>query len=142
MTESVSGFEEAVCGLLVRSGRVLLVHRNGSRVWAPNCWDAPGGHVELRESDFDALARELLEELGIVVAAGCTRLVGRLTGSDFDVRVFAVESWSGDPRNRAPNEHDDLGWFEEEQLASLTLADPDLCPIIVKALHHEPGRSR
>ncbi len=134
-------FNDVVCGLLVKSGRVLFVHRSASRVWAPNCWDAPGGHIEPGESDVDALARELLEELGIVVASDAARLVGRLTGSDFDARIFVVESWSGEPENRAPLEHDDLAWFEEGQIPGLVLADPDLADIVIEALHRAAQRA-
>ena len=127
-------FNNVVCGLLLRSGRVLFVHRNASRAWAPNCWDAPGGHIEDGESDSEALSRELHEELGIVVARGDARVVGRLVGGDFDARVFLVEAWSGEPENRAPDEHDDLAWFEESEFQGLVLADPDLLQIVVRVL--------
>jgi 8-oxo-dGTP pyrophosphatase MutT (NUDIX family) len=139
MAELTSGFDDVVCALLIRSKRVLLVHRNESRTWAPNCWDAPGGHVERGESDFGALARELDEELGISVAPGDANVVGRLLGSHFDVRVFQVESWTSEPRNRAPEEHDGLDWFSEEQVADLELADSDLLAIIVTALRADAG---
>jgi hypothetical protein len=62
-----------------------------------------------------------------------------LTGVQFDARVFVVDSWSGEPQNQAPEEHDDLAWFEEEQVFGLVLADPDLFDIIVEALHDAPG---
>jgi 8-oxo-dGTP pyrophosphatase MutT (NUDIX family) len=140
MVDSDSVFNDVVCGLLVRSGRILLVHRNGTRLWARNCWDVPGGHIEQGESDFEALAREMREELGIVVAPGEARLLGRLSGTDYDARVFVVDSWSGEPENRAPKEHDDLAWFPEEQLCDLVLADPDLLEFVVGALRHEQGR--
>ena len=137
MAELFPEFNDVVCGLLIRSGRILFVHRNESRVWAPDRWDAPGGHIEQGESDIDALARELLEELGIVV--GDARLVAMLTGATFDARVFVVDSWSGEPENRAPEEHDRLAWFDEGQLPGLVLADPDLLDIVVEALHQPRG---
>ena len=133
MSEPSSGFHNVVCGLLVRSGRVLFVHRNDSRAWAPGCWDAPGGHIEKGESDFAALGRELREELGIVVITA--RLVARLTGTQYDARVFAVDSWSGEPENRSPEEHDELAWFAEDQLAGLVIADPEILGIVAEALH-------
>jgi 8-oxo-dGTP pyrophosphatase MutT (NUDIX family) len=139
MAEASSGFNHVVCGLLVRSGRVLFVHRSASREWAPDRWDAPGGHIEQGESDLEALARELLEELGVVVASDAARLVARLTGPQFDARIFVVDSWSGEPENRAPEEHDDLAWFGEEQISDLVLADPDLLDVVVAALHYVTG---
>jgi 8-oxo-dGTP pyrophosphatase MutT (NUDIX family) len=125
--------------LLLRGGRVLFVHRNGSRAWAPNCWDAPGGHIERGESDLEALARELKEELGIELRAADTRLVARLEGADFDARVFLVGSWSGEPENKAPEEHDDMAWLDEDHLSGLVLADRELLPIVLAALHDVAG---
>lgn len=127
-------FHDVVCGLLVRSGRILLVHRNPTRLWAANCWDAPGGHIESGESECGALCREMREELGITVHADGSRLVGRLTGSDYDARVFLLGSWSGEPENRARDEHDEIGWFREEDVLGLVLADPDLLEIISEVL--------
>jgi len=138
MPAQVPAFNDVVCGLLVRSRRVLLVHRNASRLWAPDSWDAPGGHIEAGEAEYDALTRELCEELGIVVGAHDARLVGRLTGPDFDARVFRVERWSGEPENRAPEEHDEIAWFAEEQIEVLDLADPDLAGFVIAALHDCP----
>jgi 8-oxo-dGTP diphosphatase len=46
-------------------GRVLLVQPSYKRHW-----DLPGGEVELGESPRDAAAREVKEELGIVVVPG------------------------------------------------------------------------
>ena len=138
-------FHDVVCGLIVRSRRVLLVHRNASRLWAPDRWDAPGGHIEPGERAEDALGREMSEELGIAVTDGDARLVGRLTGSDYDARVFRVEHWSGEPENRAPHEHDLIDWFSESQLAGIELADPALGAFLLAALqavatHKAPRR--
>jgi hypothetical protein len=74
------------------------------------------------------------EELGITVHADGSRLVGRLTGSDYDARVFLLGSWSGEPENRARDEHDEIGWFRKEDVLGLVLADPDLLEIISEVL--------
>jgi hypothetical protein len=69
-------------------------------------------------------------------------LVTHLRGSDFDARVFLVERWSGSPENRAPEEHDDLRWFSEEELNGLVLADPDLLDIVLGELRRAGGGRR
>jgi ADP-ribose pyrophosphatase YjhB (NUDIX family) len=47
------------------SGRVLLVEPAYKEVW-----ELPGGAVEAGESPRDAAAREVLEELGLVIEPG------------------------------------------------------------------------
>jgi mutator protein MutT len=49
-------------------GRLLLVQR--AHEPAAGTWSIPGGRVEDGESDHEAVAREVLEETGLVVAPG------------------------------------------------------------------------
>lgn len=133
-------FNEVVSAVLVAANRVLLVHRNSSRTWAPDAWDAPGGHVEPGESDFEALGRELREELGIVVIDAAPVPIARLTGADFDQRIFSIISWSGEPENIARDEHDDLRWLSRDELDDVELADEDLRAVLIAVLaaHSRP----
>jgi 8-oxo-dGTP pyrophosphatase MutT (NUDIX family) len=108
---------------LVRDGLVLLVHRQPSRQWYPDCWDLVGGHVEPGELPHQAVARECLEELGVHVHD--PRPIP-MTGSDptLELHAFLVTRWDGEPVNAAPEEHDDLRWFRPGEVAGLKLADP------------------
>ena len=65
-----------VVGALMREGRVLLVHRRPDKHAYPDLWDLPGGFIEAGESELDALARELDEELGVQVAPAATVPIG------------------------------------------------------------------
>lgn len=55
-------------GALIREGRVLLAHRRPEKHAYPDLWDLPGGMIEVGESELEALARELREELGVQIA--------------------------------------------------------------------------
>ena len=112
-----------VLGVLVRDGRVLLGHRHPGRQWYPDCWDLPGGHVEVGESPEQALVRECREELGIDVTSA-RPLDWRLSDPALAGHPFAVGAWRGEPTNTAPDEHDQLAWFRVDELAGLFLADP------------------
>lgn len=111
---------QVVVGALVREGRVLLVHRRTDKRVRPGLWDLPGGVVEPGESELDALARELREELGVEVSPDAVAHLARVVaGPDDDpvsVSAWLVGEWQGTPANLAPEEHDLLGWFDVEEL--------------------------
>jgi 8-oxo-dGTP diphosphatase len=129
-----AGFHHCVSAVLKEGNRVLFVHRSPACSWAPETWDLPGGHVKYGELESDALAREAREELGIEAAAGALLPIGRLRGPDFDVAYFHVPSWAGTPYNAAPSEHTALAWMSEVELSQVTLADPDILPIVREVL--------
>ena len=112
----------AAGGVLVRDGRVLLGLRRADRRSHPGVWDVFGGHCEGSESPREALARELVEELGIELRA-CAPL------ADFPgYFVFHVSEWRGEPANLG-DEHASIGWFTAAELQGLPLASsryPDL----------------
>ncbi|TNH26595.1 NUDIX domain-containing protein [Micromonospora orduensis] len=131
-----------VTGALVENGAVLLVHRSPTRRAFPDLWDLPGGHVEAGESELQALAREMREELGVqIVAESASRLGDLHSGSGEDavrVGVWQVGDWVGSPTNRAPDEHDDIAWVGFSELGGLPLVHGGLVAL-VRAL---PGRER
>ena len=60
-----------VNGFVYHEGRYLVIER-GPKEWAPGALCAPGGGMEVLDSDNkameDEMAREVLEETGIVIA--------------------------------------------------------------------------
>jgi 8-oxo-dGTP pyrophosphatase MutT (NUDIX family) len=111
---------QVVLGALVREGRVLLVHRRADKRAYPGVWDLPGGLVEEGESEQDALARELHEELGVRIAPEAVSHLCRWTdgslGEPALLSAWIVRDWQGTPANLAPEEHDGIGWFACEEL--------------------------
>ena len=68
---ATTSITEVVAAVLTQpDGRVLLAQRPPGKVYA-GYWEFPGGKVEPGESLEAALARELHEELGIVVTRPC-----------------------------------------------------------------------
>ena len=133
---SKSDVDEVVAALLVRDGHVLLCHRAEGRRWYPDVWDLPGGHVERGETPIEALARELKEELGIVIEEVGPE-VARVVRSGFVLRIWLVDGWVGDPVDASPTEHDDLGWFDASGASKLPLAHDHYLPLIRNALSEE-----
>ena len=58
-----------VAALVERGGRYLITQRRETAV-LPLLWDFPGGRVEEGETDEAALAREIMERLGVSVDVG------------------------------------------------------------------------
>ncbi|GAA2195709.1 NUDIX domain-containing protein [Micromonospora lupini] len=114
-----------VAGALVDNDAVLLAHRRPTKRAYPDVWDLPGGLVEAGESELQALAREMHEELGVhIVAESASRLGVLLTdsgGVSLHVGVWQVGEWIGSPTNRAPDEHDAIAWFAVSELGALHL---------------------
>ena len=121
---SVEGSPKAriVVALLRDGDRVLLCHRSPRRRLYPDVWDLPGGHVEPGELPGAALARELREELGIVIAVPAGPPVQEVHADTFDMQIWLIEAWTGFPVNVAPDEHDAIAWFTEDALGELSLA--------------------
>jgi 8-oxo-dGTP diphosphatase len=86
----------AVGVLIDAEGRFLLTSRPEGKVYA-GWWEFPGGKLEAGESVTDALARELHEELGIVVGEVRPWNVTRMDYAHARVRLHfcKVTSWRG-----------------------------------------------
>jgi len=59
-----------VCGIIVSGSRVLMVHMQ-SPTREESIWTPPGGGLEYGETLRDGVARELLEETGLIVDPKC-----------------------------------------------------------------------
>jgi 8-oxo-dGTP diphosphatase len=104
----------------------LLVHRCPDKRAYPGVWDLPGGVMEAGESELDALARELREELGVQVATDSAAHLCRLTVGPEEERAL-LSAWllrqcQGTPANVAPEEHDGIGWFGLDAMPHLAHA--------------------
>lgn len=111
---------EVVVGALVREGQVLLAYRSQTKRAYPAVWELPGGVVEPGESELDALSRELREELGVHIAARSASHLCRLTAGPAEapalLSAWLVSEWKGTPTNVAPEEHDDIRWFDIDDM--------------------------
>lgn len=125
---------DVVCAVLIRHGQVLLAHRAATNDWYPDVWDLPGGHVKSGETGMQALIRELREELGVSISEFDDPPVAELRLEDMTLRIWRVDTWLGEPRNQAPEEHDTVGWFDLAQLEELELASVDYLPLLRRLL--------
>jgi len=100
---------EVVAAVLTQpDGRVLLAQRPQGKVYA-GYWEFPGGKVEAGETLEAALARELHEELGIVLTRTCRWITRVFEYPHATVRLnfFRVFGWQGEPH---PHEGQVFSW--------------------------------
>lgn len=100
-----SGPLEIVQGVVEGERGVLLAVR-----WELRGWELPGGNVDPGESDAEALRREIVEEVGVVVEVG--PLVGTYVRAGFrahTARVYRCRVVAGTPG--PSDEALEIGWF-------------------------------
>ena len=123
---------EVVAGVIRDArGRVLLARRTAGRDLA-GLWEFPGGKREPGESPEAALARELLEELGIQVEIGAPVITVPQRYPDKRLRldVRHINSWVGSARGR---EGQALAWVPPQKLASYAMPPADR-PVVAALL--------
>jgi 8-oxo-dGTP diphosphatase len=124
-----------VAGAVISDDAVLVAQRARPPELAGR-WELPGGKVAPGETERDALARELAEELGLQVddiAVG-DRLGGdiALNGS-MTLRAYRVRLLRGEPR---PHDHRALRWLTAAELHEVDWvpADRGWLPDLARAL--------
>lgn len=104
-----------------RGDRVLLAQRPAHKRHG-GLWEFPGGKVEAGESDAEAIARELAEELAVqVLTVGAALAVHRDPGSAFEVAFLPVTA-AGEPEAR---EHAAVAFCCLDEVSRIPLAPSD-----------------
>ena len=128
---------ELVAGLVIRDGRVLLVHnlKHGQERVEP-----PGGKLHPGETDSQALVREMEEELGI--KAEPLRLLGvyptHSPEGEFSVHMYICWIVEGEPRVVEPDKIPSFGWYGMDELRRLE-TEGRLVPNMAEALKDLKG---
>jgi 8-oxo-dGTP diphosphatase len=82
--------------VIVRDGRVLMVHERSRRFGGGEWWTLPGGGLRPGETAEEALRREVFEDTGLIV--GDARYVLEMPYPSGMTSVFAVTVADGEPR--------------------------------------------
>lgn len=138
--------------LLSQDGqRVLLAQRPPGKSQAGK-WEFPGGKVEAGEQPDEACARELLEELDLVVQPRDLMPLGFATtparsrdsaSAYLLMLVFSCSRWEREPRGA---EGQPVRWVTAEELGSPELPMPDLdvplLPVVRAAMMAQAAKSQ
>ncbi|WP_334186948.1 NUDIX domain-containing protein [Noviherbaspirillum sp.] len=99
-SDPVAPIDVAVGILMKQNGDVLLGQRPDGKPYS-GYWEFPGGKVEADESIFEALKREFVEELGIVLVSGepwcCVEHV--YPHAHVRLHFYISREWQGEPQS-------------------------------------------
>ena len=87
------------CSILQKKNKYLVSKRPSHKTFA-EYWEFPGGKLERNENFYDAIIRELYEELGIVVQIKDLNIIDNVTHSYkknevIIMAVFLLKKWTG-----------------------------------------------
>ena len=104
-------------------GRVLIAERPAGKHMAGR-WEFPGGKVNAGESEAEALARELREELGVTIIASrpFMRLAHSYADRDVELSMWIVEDFQGEPQSL---DRQRLKWVQPARLMEEDILEAD-----------------
>lgn len=117
----------AVATIVNADNEVLLALRQAHQHLG-NLWEFPGGKVEAGETVYDALKREILEELAITVITAKPLLT---VSHDYDDRSVLLDVWHVDKFDGTPHgqEGQRLQWCAIADLVNIDFPSANV-PII------------
>lgn len=115
---------DVVAAIIEHDGKILLARRPEGGDQA-GLWEFPGGKVEKGETQPEALARELQEELGIKADIGHYIASHRreVCGRVIDLHAWHVPTFTGEI---AAHCHSELVWCAPPQALDYALAPADI----------------
>lgn len=120
-----------VCALIERGGLLLVAQRAAGKALAGK-WEFPGGKIDPGETAFEAIVREIHEELGCFVEP-----IQQLDSCVHHYPTFIItlhpiicQLSEGEPRAL---EHAAVGWVDRADIRSLDLAEADI-PVLEEYL--------
>lgn len=125
---------------LERGPAAVLAARRTAPVDVAGRWELPGGKVEDDEAPEAALAREIGEELGLLVEVRDWLEGAAPIDATHELRAALCRITAGEP---TPREHDEVRWLTAEELDDVDWLEPDR-PFVeqLRVLLRPPGSTR
>lgn len=122
---------KVTAGVIVDKGKILITRRAPTEQHN-GFWEFPGGKIEVGETPQVCLARELKEELNIVVSVGefCTEVFHDYGNANIHLRAYYCRIIDGDIQTSV---HDQFKWIGISELLKHDLLPADI-PIAKKII--------
>ena len=117
---------EVVAAIIQRGDEFLCLQRGPSKYdYIAQKWEFPGGKVEAGETQAVALAREIQEELGLVIQVNARLLTVEHEYADFRIILHGLLC-SALTHELTLHEHIAYAWLRRDRLHTLDWAAADL----------------
>ena len=116
---------DVAAGILIDAdGQILIGERPAKSTHSPSFWEFPGGKLEPGETAYEALKRELAEEIAVTIADAALLTTHRHDYRERDVVLyfFIVRRWYGEVRSL---EGQQLAWALPSELSSYNMLPGD-----------------
>ena len=124
---------KVVAGIIENENQEVLCALRSHNMSIPNHWEFPGGKVEANESLFDAIEREIKEELQCIVQAQSVFHENIHEYNNFIINLICIKCKLIDKTPQA-SEHAKLIWIHKQYLTSLKWAPADI-PAVNKLIN-------
>lgn len=111
---------DVVCGVLIKNGKYLITQKGGGK--NHSLWEFPGGKVNPNETYFEAICREIKEELGIIITP--KNEIMRYEYDEYNL-IFIECLLKNKTINIKLNEHLDYKWITPFQINDFDFVDGD-----------------
>ena len=126
---------KVVACIFLRKRKILITSRPNSKNYS-SFWEFPGGKVEKFENDFQALKREIYEELSVYIFKKSTLIFDSCEYEypeyKVNLRFYICRKWKG---TIFPKENQTLKWVYPQELRNQKLL-PSNKTIVEKLLNH------
>ena len=116
---------KVVAALIIKDGKILLAKRSTGDKNVLGKWEFPGGKVNSNETEFEAIEREIKEELEIKVKARrfITNNVCNYPNKIVDLRFYECDYVEGSIKL---HDHSEYLWIDKNKLLNYDLAKADI----------------
>lgn len=126
---------DVVAAIIIHENKILCVQRSESKFdYISKKYEFPGGKVELGETNEEALKREVMEELNMVVNVKDIFLTVDHQYPDFKITMHSYLCNSAN-KSLTLTEHIDFKWLSDSGLDDLDWAAADI-PIVNKLMNN------
>ncbi|MGQ3887599.1 8-oxo-dGTP diphosphatase MutT [Legionella sp. CNM-1927-20] len=121
--KKLTGAINVVVGIIINAQNKVLITRRPTHVDHGGLWEFPGGKVEDLETPYDALVREIREEVGLSVEAAefLTEINYQYPFKSVTLLVYRITKFKGTAQ--CLETQADLRWIDLEELPTYSFPE-------------------